>query len=116
MHPLHASPPAPQATILLQHLQQLQHQGVSMAQPSHHQRQPAPNRGRMSPCMEEASLQQERAFSIITLLHAASAAALRQKLAQFATVLHISVLPMNPPAQVALGFKLQGFSFLQAQK
>ena len=52
----------------------------------------------------------------VTLLHAASAAALRQKLAQFATVLHISVLPMNPPAQVALGFKLQGFSFLQAQK
>jgi hypothetical protein len=30
--------------------------------------------------------------SIITLLHAASAAALRQKLVQFATVLHIPVL------------------------
>ena len=67
---------------LLRHLHQHpQQQGVSMAQPSHHhQRQPRskPWRGRV--------------FSLITLLQAASAAALRQKLVQFATVLHITVL------------------------
>ena len=85
-----------------------------MAQPSrHHQRQPRCNRERM----EEAALQQERVFSIITLLHAASAAALRQKLVQFAMVLHITVIHILHAASAAAhGFGFQDFTFLQAQE
>ena len=59
----------------------------------HHQRQP-----RSKPWeawKEQQAIQQERLFSIITMLHAASAAALRQKLVQFATALHITVKHMT---------------------
>jgi hypothetical protein len=52
------------------------------------------------------------AASFITLLHAASAAAMRQKLVQFATVLHIMVLHILQHQQpMVLGFRA-----LQAQK
>jgi hypothetical protein len=57
--------------------------------------------------MEEAALQQERVFSIITLKHASSAAAaLRQKLVQFATLLHLLVLHILQHKQpIILGFR-----------
>jgi len=66
---------------------------------------------------KQRALQQERVFSIITLLHAASAAALRQKLVQFAMVLHITVIHILHAASAAAhGFGFQDFTFLQAQE